>query len=479
MKRFVVFGLCVFGWIVGCQKDADDVISAYASADEKVKDFVWKGLNQWYLWQGEVPDLADNRFGKSPLNANADNDAYVRFLSSFQSPETLFNHLNHPDDRFSIIVEDYRKLEQYFQGITLTTGIEYGFALYNGGANVVGYVKYVLPNSEAHEKGVKRGDIFTTIDGQLLTRENLRNLLYSNASSLRFGFATIDVASNSFNFQKEIVITQKELQENPIHLHKIHEVGGKKVGYLLYNSFVSGYDETLNEVFARFKAENITDLVLDLRYNGGGSVQSAIYLASMITGSHTGEIFVKQRSNAKLASYFKDYRGDFVDNIVKKGATIPLNKLHLKKLFVLTSSNTASASELIINGLKPFIEVVQIGGKTTGKNTASVTIYDSPAMLNKENINPSHTWAMQPIILISENANGFGAYQDGLQPNFPLTEKIEELGDLGEESDPFFRRAMDIILSRPFASPLKNTPDFLPLEVEKNNPLSKEMYLTP
>lgn len=482
MKRFFWLSLSVFGFVLGCQKDTDDVVTPKTSDTSLgVKDFVWRGLNHWYLWQQDVSDLADDRFG-GLTKTNIYNKDYNEYLSKFQNPKTLFDHLVYTDDRFSWIVDDYTQLEQQLQGVILSTGMKVGFAYYNGRANVFGYVQYVLPNSDADRQGVKRGDIFTTINGTELTPNNFTSLYYNDSSTLKVGFATINSTNNSLEFSKELTLSQGNLQEDPIHLYKILEIDGKKIGYLLYNSFLNEYDVKLNEVFAHFKSNGIDELVLDLRYNGGGSVQSAIYLASMITGEHSGKVFVKQRSNTKQAHLFNNYQGEFTDNIVQKGSTIPINKLGLKKLYVLTTGRTASASELIINGLRPFIEVIQIGDKTVGKNTASITIYDSPTGISKQNINPAHKWAMQPIILISENANGFGAYQDGLRPTYEMTENIEKLGILGEETEPLLSKTISIITGRPFVSPMKTKRplDYTEIYSEEHyGTFRNEMYLTP
>ena len=112
---------------------------------------------------------------------------------------------------------------------------------------------------------------------------------------------------------------------------------------------MSKYDKELNEAFAQFKADGVSDLVLDLRYNSGGSVQTAIYLASMIKGTDTQKVFVKQASNKKMANHWKrEY--NFENNI----SGTPIQSLSLPKVYILTSKRTASASELIINGLKPY-----------------------------------------------------------------------------------------------------------------------------
>jgi C-terminal processing protease CtpA/Prc len=113
----------------------------------------------------------------------------------------------------------------------------------------------------------------------------------------------------------------------------------------------------------------------------------------------------------------------------------------MTKIYILTSAGTASASELVINGLKPYITVVQIGDLTVGKNVGSVTLYDSPTY-GKENRNPKHRYAMQPIVLKIVNSVGFGDYQSGLVPNFLLKETISTLDVLGSPTEPLLSLAI-------------------------------------
>ena len=117
--------------------------------------------------------------------------------------------------------------------------------------------------------------------------------------------------------------------------------------------------------------------------------------------------------------------------------------MNLTKVYILTTESTASASELVINGLKPYIEVVQIGDITTGKNVGSITIYDSPTF-GKENRNPKHYYAMQPIVFKIANADNFGEYYNGLTPaeGNLLPENITNLGVLGTTSEPLLSTAI-------------------------------------
>ena len=120
-----------------------------------------------------------------------------------------------------------------------------------------------------------------------------------------------------------------------------------------------------------------------------------------------------------------------------------LNSLNLEKLYVLTTSESASASELLINSLSSYIEIIQIGDTTTGKNVGSITVYDW--IDNDNNKNPNHKYAMQPIVLAIANSSGFSDYTDGLKPDYILKESISQLGVLGSPGETLFSKAMNLI----------------------------------
>lgn len=436
MKTTYKFALLLFlcGLTFQSCQDNDDTIT---TSELDIQDFIWKGLNQYYLWQPDVPNLSDERFaGQTELD---------QFLKGYPVPEELFDALrvDKTIDRFSWIVDDYTELEGVLGGITTNNGLDFQLAYKSAGSDeIYGYVRYVLPNSDAATKNITRGMVFYGINGAQLTVNNYSSLLANETYTLNL--ADYDNGAITPN-GKSITLTKAVLAENPIYINKVITNGTHKIGYLMYNGFYNEYDTQLNDAFATLKSAGITDLVLDLRYNGGGSVLTATRLASMITGNYTGEIFAKQEWNTKINSYFEANNPDALNNNFtdKIGSTV-INSLNLNKIYILTTKSTASASELVINGLKPYIEVIQIGGTTTGKNVGSVTLYDSPTF-EKENVNPNHRYAMQPIVLRIVNANGFGDYTSGLAPNISLSEKPENLGTLGDSEEPFLKAAIDNI----------------------------------
>jgi len=440
LKSLLLLFLLAFS-LQSCE-DQDDVA---APADLQINNFIWKGLNQYYLWQADVPNLADDRFSNQ--------EALNSFLRGYSTPENLFQDLlNKPIskfpkgqaiDRFSWIVDDYTVLEQELQGTSKNDGMDFRLSYKPGSTtDLVGFVRYVLPNSDAANKSVKRGDLFTGVNGTQLTASNYQALL--GADSYTLNLATYDGTTVTPN-GKTVSLAKTTLDENPIFINKVITSGSHKIGYLMYNGFYANYDAQLNAAFAELKAQGITDFVLDLRYNGGGSIQTATRLASMITGQFKDKIFAKIKWNAKVNAYYESEDAESLnDRFVDKMDGAPINSLNLSKIYVITTGGTASASELVINGLVPYISVVKVGETTVGKNVGSITVYDSPTF-GKTNRNPNHKYAMQPLVLKIVNAADFGEYTDGLKPTIEQKELIGNLGTLGDPSEPLLSTAISNI----------------------------------
>ena len=198
----------------------------------------------------------------------------------------------------------------------------------------------------------------------------------------------------------------------------------------MYNGFVADFDNQLENTFAQFQTQGVNQLIVDLRYNRGGRTSSSIKLASMITGQFSGEVFAQTQHNDKLSSYNEEYL--FETTAVQ---------LKMDRLYVISSTETASASELLINGLSPYIDVILIGDNTTGKNVGSYSIYDW--IDNEGNVNPRHTWAMQPITLIIANSEGFADFEV-LQADYILQEDIANLGTL-EIDEPLLEKTLEVM----------------------------------
>ena len=465
----VLFFISLFFIFQSCGEDFDDVIHFRTS-----NEFIWKGMNEYYYWQKESDDLGDSRFNTTV--------AFQNFVNEFETPEKLFKHLLvEQKDRFSVIFNDYDALEAALQGSSKNSGADFGFKRKSAGSTeVFGFVRYILPSSDASTKNIQRGDIFYAVNGIPLTVDSDGRLNPSGLSDDTFTLNMADYDNGNITPNgNSIELTKTPYSENPVLIKNVYNVGAKKVGYLMYNGFYTNYANELNNAFAYFQGEGVTHFVLDLRYNSGGSVQVATELASMITGQFNGQVFAQQQWNDKRMAYYNTTNPDALINkftsTLSNGAGI--NSLNLSKIYILTSPSTASASELIINSLKPYITVVQIGDKTIGKNVGSITLYDSPTF-RKENVNPNHKYAMQPIVLKIVNKSGLGEYQNGILPNVPFTENYGNLGVLGNDTEPLLSLALNYINVNGRFTTNYNTKVFEHVTDSKNlDGVEKGMYL--
>ena len=465
-KTYILFFISII--LFSCFEDGDDN-GVFAS---NINDFVWKGMNASYLYKQNIEDLANNRFSSS--------EEYTDFLNLFENPENLFEsliYLRESIDKFSFIVDDYIALQQYFSGISNSNGMEYGLRYAPGSSyDVYGYVRYVHPNTSAEENNIQRGDVFNSINNTSLTIDNYSDLLSSDNYTVNFAnyldqntSETSDdqIISNDIN----IGLTKISYEKNPIYISSIIEAQNQNVGYLMFNRFIGDYNDELISVFSNFKSNNISDLILDLRYNPGGSVYTSILLSSLITGQFFGEIISTEQWNDEIQAYYLNNDPEFLINrFIENNSSLNLNRV-----FIITTQSSASASELVINCLDPYIDVIHIGTNTYGKYQASVTLYDSENF-TLEGANPNHAYALQPLVLKTLNSEGNTDYFNGLNPDIILEENITNLGVLGDENEPLLALALQqITLDRKvidLINPIKLIDDSNKFEL-----LQKEMYI--
>lgn len=447
MKKIKIWILIPFIAVLTSCGNNDDDNGPSVIIENEINQFVYDALNSWYFYYDDVPDLQDNRF--------ASIDAKNTFINNFDTPEALFNHLQHPNDRFSIIVSDYESLNNSQQGISESFGYEFGLILVNDD-QVIGYVQYVLPGTPAESAGLKRGDIFNRINGTQLNLDNYVDLLFRN-TSYTVGLVEIQ-DDNIVPIETEYDMTAVTLTENPVFLTKVIELdNGIKVGYLVYNRFTHTFHSELNQAFGVFQSAGVDELVVDLRYNLGGSVYTSMHLAGMIyNDATTSTVFGVFKHNSKKAGE-EDFAFPFLSEVDVLDAdfntiqTERMNRLELSRVFILTSGSTASASEQIINGLDPYMEVILVGSTTIGKNEGSITVYDSPDtdFTSRNGINTNHKYAMQPIINRLSNSEGFTEYIDGFTPvpanQVNETDDLVNMKPLGDPEEIVLQRALEII----------------------------------
>ncbi len=447
MKKYVWLFLSATILFVGCKKNDDGVGEPGGqdpdpTADVDVQNFMWKAMNLWYFWQADVTDLADSRFSNSA--------EYTTYLENFSNPKDLFDDILFTDDRFSFLSDDYEELVRSFAGISKSDGLEFGLVQFSNSDDIFGYVRYIVPNSDASTKDIARGEIFTGVDGQTLTINNYVELLFGDNDTYTLNMADIsndEIAPND----KDVTLTKQEgLVENPVFIAKSFDISGNKIGYLMYNRFTSNFDEELNDAFGQLKSDGVTDLVLDMRYNPGGSVNTSRLLASMIYGTKTNDLYIKQRWNSKIQPELStEQLEDYFASSTSEGS--PIQTLNLNTVYVLATNSSASASELVMNGLAPYVDIVHIGETTRGKNEFSITLVDIPSnsyvynSSNESGINSDNSWGIQPLVGRNENADGFSDYTAGLVPNIELKEDLGNLGILGDLNEPLLAKAISEI----------------------------------
>jgi len=419
--------------------DSDEV-----QVDNEINDFVWRAMNSWYFFQADVDNLADSQVN--------DPDSYNAYLNQFDNPFELFNSL--VVDDFSYMTDDLDELGGGFSAVVNSFG--YDFILFQvNETDFVGQIRHVFEGSQAEASGLERGDFFVAVDGQTITNNNVDNLLF-NDDNYTLSLATIGRdEDNDYVITptgEELTVTETSFPRTAIWVNEVVEIGTERVGYISYSNFESTLHSELNQAFAEFRAAGITELVLDLRYNPGGSVLTATLLNSMIyrpdPDLFMGSLdFNEKHPEAESDLFFAD-TVPLVDENFERIGEEPLNSVNLDRVFILTSSSTASSSEFVINALEPFMDVVLIGDVTVGKNLGSISLFDNPPnYTEREGANPEHTFGLQPIVTTVSNSVGFFDYSDGFTPDVELREIdfLDEIRPLGDPAEQLFAQALSMI----------------------------------
>lgn len=415
----VFFAIGIILTVAGCDKDENPKPSRN---DSYINTWILENMRAYYLWNDGLPQQANTS----------------------QDPETYFASLLDDEDRFSWIQENYEELLNSLQGINKESGFEFVLYAVPNSSDVIAQITYVKPASPAETAGLRRGDVISAINGTTLTTSNYRDKLGDLKKDHTLRYRPLLIEEQNFGPEATASLKVVQYSENPNYLFRVINAGDHKIGYYVYNFFATGpgegseYDDQMDDIFSIFKTEGITDLVLDFRFNSGGSEVSAKNLASLIAPNVTSEDLFFQReyndglmeeiiSDPELGEEFlKAYFADKASNI---GSQLSNNRV-----YILTSSRTASASELIINGLLPYMDVFLIGDVTYGKNVGSISIYE-------EN-EPRNTYGMQPIVVKVYNRDNSSDYSDGFEPNIENLDNDVFIYPLGDERESMLQEAI-------------------------------------
>jgi carboxyl-terminal processing protease len=351
------------------------------------KTFVRDVMFEYYYWYRQLPQVN---------------------LMQYPTPEAYLEAVRYkPLDQTYSYIANRAEQEAFFSDSEF---IGLGISTQFSGAEM--RIAQVFPDSPASEAGVARGDRVVAIDGR-----SIGDLAALGQLGNAFGPATdghaVEVswqrADGSVSTAK---LTKRAVKIPTVSETRLYEVGGRKVGYIFFRNFVQPSFDALDSAFTRLRDAGATELVLDLRYNGGGLVAVAQHLASLIGGANTtGKVFAE--------FFHNDKHGDL--NRTLQFEDKP-NTLNLSRLVVITTRASASASELVINALEPFVPVTIVGDTTFGKPVGQYSFPFCDKVLN-------------PVSFTLRNAEGKADFFSGFPADCPAPDDLDrQLGDPGEAS---------------------------------------------
>ena len=431
---------------VACEKSETGGTGALLDEVSKADQFAIDVLGSYYLWNEEIE--------RDLKHLNPDT---CRF------PMEVVKNIRYYDysagreiDRWTVLTDDLQSLVNSIQG----REVAYGYYLQAGRiSNAPGcyflVVTYVVKDSPADKAGLKRGDVILTLDGKTITKENIYDSY--NTASVTLGLSTL-VDGQISTLVHDVALTAEEIYEDPILVAKTFDVSGKTVGYLAYTSFDLKSSLRLPELFRQFKSKGVDELILDLRYNGGGYAFTETLLASMIAPEaqvESGDVFQTEVYNSILTEQLRKAGEDantYFSTIhrLESGAgelviDVSDANLGIDKVYAIVSGGTASASEGLIVGLDPYMDIELIGKQTHGKYCAGVLLSPKDIYNNKYDYSLIKGWGMYVMISMFADRDGRNAsIPDGLSVDVEAEDDPLDGYQLGDENETMLRAALQL-----------------------------------
>lgn len=393
MKKLYII-IIVLPLILGSCKKEDVSPLTNTTANEAARDALYDLMNEWYFWYKDMPAVT---------------------LKDFKDPYELLNSTrNKTYDRWSFVA-DYASFMASMQGSFVGHGIRIGLDASNKARIVM-----IYKNSPMYQYKVRRGWIIKKINDVDLApvliaqdAKKYNDLLGPSTAGRQNKFLFTTDRGNDTT----ITTTKASFTVNSVSFYDTLELKSGRTGYLVFDEFIEPSSNELKTAFAFFKANNVKDLILDLRYNSGGILTVATELASFISGKAVTEVLVKSTFNDKKAA----------QNASTYFTTVA-SPLNLTRLVVITTRETASASEVVINGLRPYLNVVTLGDTTNGKPTGmNVWTY-------------STRFVFAPITFKLVNSADFGDFYSGFPPSKYVSDDITH--DFGNRNEFCLREAI-------------------------------------
>lgn len=416
-------------------------------AGKKVNDEIYYAnmfgkevMEQFYYWNGEI----ESDLQTWNIETNEDPIGTVDRIKYHEGDKYI--------DKWTMLTDDMESFNANVGGVSTTFGWNLTIYLLNQeSTQCIGVVNFVHRDTPAARAGLKRGDIIIGLNGTDLTTGNYLDLYH--VPSLTVSLGRLDMENNIIVSQgKEVELTAVTTYEDPVLCDSVYEFGGKKVGYLAYSAFDLRSVDNLVEIGRHFKAEGVSELVLDLRYNGGGYVITENVLASVFAPQQAvsnQEIFERDDYNDYLTELYckqgvsTDTRFTTEFNYPSNGVNVSTKdaNIGLTKIYGLISRGSASASEALLGGLMPYMDVQLIGTSSSGK-------YCTGWMLGAEDVyencpNEIRNWGIYLMVSIYKNAVGeTPCMPDGLQPDVEVEDEPILPYALGDVNEPLLREAL-------------------------------------
>ena len=443
------------------QQPEDEKVQAYQDEKAYANFFAYNAISDVYLW-------------------NQDITAALKSWTILGNPIETVKNARYKEngkevDKWTLMTNSYSSLVGGSDGVsTGTYGL--GVKLYlkaQGSNEVVAFITYTYPGSPAEKAGLQRGDVILEVDGKAMTTDNYYQVLFAS-SSVEVGVGRI-VNQQYTPVQKTASMTAVAMYEEPIIMTKVFDCGGKKVGYLHYTSFTFESSVGLYEVCKQFKAEGISELILDLRYNGGGYVFTEEALVSMLAPEaevKNKSVFETEIWNDEYMAYYKQKGTDLNTYFRTEYKQTHNNKMYnfntsdanigITKIYALVTEDSASASESIIVGLLPYMDIEIIGKQTHGKYCTGMMwkgedwfqeLVDNykANKLDFAEKNPKFAdwkkyigdWGLYVMINRYADKNGNNpCMPDGLTPDIEADDYFEEPYQLGDEREAMLHIAL-------------------------------------
>lgn len=411
--KIVLFFLSLFA--ISCQTDDSPPVYEEGT-NEYTNQWIDQQMKRYYYWNATMP-------GQGDLSLN---------------PKDYFGSLLRSGDRFSYALHP-SMAETFPQSMRRTFGFDISFVEHQG--QVYGVILYVLSNSPAANSGLERGEYIKAINGTVLSQGNYEVLYQDLVNADQAQLQVVEyTAGSGFSAPQQVNIYQGLTFSQSISHHIIQE-GTNKIGYIEIPHFDIGMAQSLLQILQNLKNQSINQLVVDLRYNGGGDISSATALSIILAPQiQPDDLFITLKGNQNGGTINQSFKQALEMN-ESQVSFQALRNAHpsIQKLYVLCGGHTASASEIIINNLKPFMEVVTIGEKTVGKDVAGFPIED-------DRIPGQQGWVLYPSIYKIFNASGGGDYSTGIVPAIDMNEIQEvEVFPLGNPNEVLLQEALNNI----------------------------------